>query len=133
MFCFRDRIHFCGSKFKRPKGVYNKIFLFLIFCLKTQLVGSELPNQGSNPCPLPWENSPNHYTHREFPVLILFTDNHWIFPKGTIVISLILHNGFCILIILGGGCGPFLMSLSNLLQYYFCFMLGFLATKLVGS
>ena len=33
------------------------------------------------------EQSPNHCTHREFPVLSLFTDNHWIFPKGTIVIQ----------------------------------------------
>ena len=31
------------------------------------------------------------------------------------------------------GCGPFLKSLLNLLQYCFCFISGFLAMKHVGS
>ena len=135
MFCFRDIIHFCGSKFKRPKGVYSKIFLFFFYFLSQNTACGILISQPRiKPMPSAMEEqSPNHCTHREFPVLSLFTDNHWIFPKGTIVISLILHNGFCTLIILGkGNVDPLLISLSNLLQYCFCLRLWFFGYKACG-
>ena len=46
-------------------------FLFFFFALATlQHVGSQLPNQGLNPCPLDWKLRVNHWTTREVPQVL---------------------------------------------------------------
>ena len=37
-----------------------------------QRVGSQFPNQGSNPCPLRWKHRVNHWATREVPIYVVF-------------------------------------------------------------
>ena len=57
-----------GTRRVRPILAF---FFFLTFFCNNQLVGFYFPNQGLNPSP--WQSmSPNHWSAREFPTLVIF-------------------------------------------------------------
>ena len=101
--------HFLALRFLISWQHQHCFYFLMFFGCAVRHAGSQFLDQESNPYPLHWEYSLNHWVTREAPSLLFI---------------------YCYYF----SCGSFLKSLLNQLQPCFCFLcFGFLAARHMGS